>query len=119
METYPQEIEVWYIIPAIRKSLADELINLGMKQKDVALKLNLTTAAISQYKKSKRGKNIAFPAIIKDKIKISAVALSNNANSDVIIQDLIKEIRKTCLCQLHKSFDDTVDCNCNLCKGEK
>ena len=32
----PCEIVVWYVIPAIRSELAKELLNLGMKQKDVS-----------------------------------------------------------------------------------
>ena len=32
----PCEIVVWYVIPAIRSELAKELLNLGMRQKDVS-----------------------------------------------------------------------------------
>jgi hypothetical protein len=45
----PQEIEVWYIIPAIRKELAKRLVqHHEVAQKDVAELLGVTEAAISQ-----------------------------------------------------------------------
>jgi uncharacterized protein len=56
---FPQELEVWYVLPAIRKRLALALINKGKSQKDVAKLMYVTEAAVSQYKKSKRA-NDAF-----------------------------------------------------------
>ena len=54
----PCEIVVWYVLPAIRRELARELVKTyGMKQADVARKFEVTDAAISQYLKKKRGEN--------------------------------------------------------------
>ena len=50
-----QEIEVWYVIPAIRKEIAKGLVKKGLKQRAVARKLEITDAAVSQYFNSKRG----------------------------------------------------------------
>ena len=55
MKLMPQEIEVRYILPALRKELAIEL-SKDMKQKEVANILNITQSALSQYHKEKRGK---------------------------------------------------------------
>ena len=33
---FPQEIEVWYVLPAIRKQLALELIKQGLTQSQVS-----------------------------------------------------------------------------------
>ena len=64
---FPQEIEVWYILPAIRKQLAAKLVDSGMSQKEVAKLMQLTEAAISQYKKLKRAKeNIFNPEIDRE-----------------------------------------------------
>lgn len=54
----PCEIVVWYVLPAIRREIARELVNnYGIKQAEVARKFEVTDAAISQYLKRKRGEN--------------------------------------------------------------
>ena len=45
----PCEVVVWYVIPAIRSDLTKELLNLGMKQKQVCDVLDISQPAISQY----------------------------------------------------------------------
>ncbi len=54
----PCEIVVWYVIPAIRSELAKELLNLGMRQKDVSELMDITQPAVSQYITDKRGSGI-------------------------------------------------------------
>lgn len=102
---FPQEIEVWYILPLIRKQLAIGLIQEGLSQKEVASLMNLTEAAISQYKKEKRAKeNFLDPSlnkelqnsvkrIIKDKTKVYSeiIKLSNLAKSSGLICSLHKK----------------------------
>ena len=56
----PQEIEVWYVIPAIRREFAKGLIKKGLKQREVARMLGVTDAAVSQYFSSKRGSEVRF-----------------------------------------------------------
>ncbi len=66
MYSLPQEIEVWYIIPAIRRELTEILIkNYNLKQKQVAKILGTTESAISQYLHKKRAKEINFPKSMK------------------------------------------------------
>ena len=48
---HPQEIEVWYILPAIRKELVVVLKESGLTQRKIAGMLKVTEAAISQYSK--------------------------------------------------------------------
>ena len=50
----PQEIEVWYIIPAVRRELAKSMVKIGLKQKQIAVTLGITEAAVSQYLKLDR-----------------------------------------------------------------
>lgn len=52
----PCEGAIWYILPYIRAGLARELANLGLTQEEIAEELGLTQAAVSQYKRGKRGK---------------------------------------------------------------
>ncbi len=67
--TYPQEIEVWYVLPAIRKQIALSLIKKGMTQKEVATIMGVTEASISHYKKDKRARtNILETPKLKEQI---------------------------------------------------
>ena len=52
----PQEIEVFYIIPAIRRHIAMYMKLRGLKQNKIAELLHIDKAAVSQYIKKKRGK---------------------------------------------------------------
>ena len=52
----PCEIVVWYVLPMIRREVSKELVHThGMSQAEVARRIGLTDAAISQYLKKKRG----------------------------------------------------------------
>lgn len=112
----PQEIEVWYILPSLRKELAKELVKLGMKQKEVASLLDVTEAAISQYFKAKRAKGITFNKKIKAKIKTAAKNIYHNKESFTKeIQDLCALIKKeNILCEIHKKHDK-VPKKCDIC----
>ena len=69
---HPQEIEVWYIMPAIRKEFCNILLNNpNFNQKDIAKLLNITDAAVSQYKKEKRGQHVNLPKSIINEIESS------------------------------------------------
>mgnify|MGYP002738569992 CR=1 FL=1 len=78
----PCEIVVWYVLPAIRREIAKELVKTyGIKQADVARKFEVTDAAISQYLKRKRGENeiiqnSEFYDIFVEEIKASAEKLA-------------------------------------------
>lgn len=55
----PCELVVWYVLPAIRKDIAKELVEThNMSQTEVAKRFGVTGAAISQYLKKKRGENL-------------------------------------------------------------
>lgn len=62
MYSLPQEIEVWYIIPAIRRKLAVMLSGeYKLKQNEIARILGTTDAAVSQYISKKRANGMNFP----------------------------------------------------------
>jgi predicted transcriptional regulator len=62
MYTLPQEIEVWYIIPAIRRGLARCLTgHHGVSYDNVGKMLGISKAAISQYVNNKRAAKIQLP----------------------------------------------------------
>lgn len=52
----PCEIIVWYVLPIVRREVANELVSVHhLSQAQVARKFGVTDAAISQYLKKKRG----------------------------------------------------------------
>lgn len=119
----PCEIVVWYVIPSIRSELAKELLNLGMKQKQISELLDITQPAVSQYISDKRGHGIKFDTHTQNMIRLLA--------KDLIKQDLDQGaiIRRVCeicknvkaeeiVCQLHKEKDNAPT-GCNACMGSK
>jgi len=71
-ETMPQEVEVRYILPAIRRELARIFIQEHkLAQKEAAKILGLTEAAVSQYQHFKRAKEVVFSEGIVKEIRVS------------------------------------------------
>src|SRR3989344_2625363 len=113
----PQEIEVWYLIPALRRELAGIFINdYGMSQKKSSELLGITESAISQYLKSKRGNELKFSKTELSRIKKSAKSIAEGGNAMKELYDLCIVLRKSkTICSLHKSHDKSIDKNCDVC----
>ena len=79
MET-PQEIEVWYILPAIRKELALAMKLNGIKQVEIAKLLGVTKSAVTQYVNNKRANYVSFNSKIKNQIN-NSINLIHNTNN--------------------------------------
>lgn len=58
----PQEIEVLYILPAIRKEFAAAFKAFGADQRGIAKLLHVTEAAVSQYLSGKRAAKVDLGA---------------------------------------------------------
>ena len=116
-----QEIEVWYVIPALRKELAKALLDLDLTQKDIAKKLGLTEPAVSQYLKNKRGKDVAFSDAALNQVKLSAKKIfkSNARGASLIeIQRLCRYLKaKGHICKIHKNLNENMK-GCSICKGK-
>lgn len=100
---HPQELEVWYAIPAIRREIAKEMKRRGLGQKQIAGILGVTEAAVSQYFSRKRAHEIKFGAVLKKEIMRSVDKILNNP--DLIVQEVqrildLPEIRLQ-LCEIH------------------
>lgn len=110
----PQEIEVWYIIPAIRRELAKAFQKKGMKQREIARTLDITDAAVSQYFSSKRGTEVKFNQMIKKDLKQAAERIIKGGDTLVEIQRICKSCRndKIC-CYVHKHHGAPK--NCKVC----
>ncbi|MBN1385487.1 transcriptional regulator [Candidatus Woesearchaeota archaeon] len=116
----PQEIEVWYLLPSIRKALAKSFVHdFQLKQKDAARLLGITEAAVSQYLKDKRGAEINFTIAEKDRIRKTARSIIDDGKNVMkLIYDLCASFRgsKT-LCCIHRKHDKSLPKNCRICLG--
>lgn len=119
----PCEIVVWYVIPSIRSKLAKELLNLGMKQKEISQLLEITQPAVSQYISDKRGHEIDFEPEVEEYIKNMAKEMTTGELQPI---DLIPKFCAVCktiktqevLCQLHKEKVN-IPTHCNVCMGSQ
>jgi len=112
---HPQEIEVWYILPAIRKELVAAFKEKGKQQKEIAKLLNVTEPAVSQYVSEKRAKGITFPAEVKKFIKEAAEKIVDSESAFHQIQTINEFIKKTkVLCQLHAQIEGDLK-GCDVC----
>ncbi len=112
----PQEVEVWYILPAIRSALSKELSG-RLSQKQIAQILGITEPAVSQYIKGKRGTKVKFDEKIKTEIQVIAERLiSNSIHPIAALNYLSKKILMTnALCQIHMQVDKETPDNCRVC----
>lgn len=111
----PQEIEVLYILPAIRRGLAIEMKKSGLEQKKIACILCVTEAAISQYMKSKRACKVSFNPESLKAIKVAAKNIKDSNTMITETQKLLKLMRKLRItCDLHKDLADIPD-DCKCC----
>src|SRR5690606_13400106 len=83
METPCQKI-VWDLVPAIRASLAIELVKRGQSQATAAKLLGIAPSAVSQYISGKRGYRIEFQGETKELIEKLAQDLIDNKVPDFV-----------------------------------
>ncbi|MDD1670649.1 MAG: helix-turn-helix domain-containing protein [Methanomicrobiales archaeon] len=76
MRKTPCQQIVWDLLPAIRASLAAELVRNGISRQEVARILDIAPSAVSQYLSGKRGYRIVF-----------------EGQAESLIGDLAREIR--------------------------
>jgi predicted transcriptional regulator len=105
METPCQKI-VWDLVPAIRASLAIELVKKGQSQAASAKLLGIAPSAVSQYISGKRGYRIEFQGETKELIEKLAQDLIDNKVDDFVVR----------ICQICVSARG-IDKNCNSSCG--
>ena len=122
-ETMPQEIEVRYILPAIRRELARVFIQEhSLSQKEAARMLGLTEAAISQYQHYKRAKEVVFSNDVVNEIKASAKRIiADKASRQRLIAEMYRisgltKVRHI-LCDIHRAQSKELE-TCNVCFDE-
>lgn len=111
----PQEVEVHYILPALRKAITEALKAKGMSQKEIAGLLKVTEPAISQYLNSKRATNVEFNSVVKEAIQGVADTIEDSDALRAHTQDLLHVVRKEGItCSLCKPITDMPE-DCNIC----
>jgi predicted transcriptional regulator len=118
MKNLPQEIEIWYLIPALRREFAKIFVaDYDLNQKKVAKLLQISEASVSHYTNAHRGYNIKFSQAELKGIKVSAKKIITSRSP------LIKELYSLCmrfrksrsLCKIHRSFDKSIESGCRVC----
>ena len=96
MLTLPQEIEVWYIIPAIRRELSIWLTrDARMSYEKVGQILGISKAAVSQYINGKRATKIKLHERAEEELRRNCQSLAERkSNSVKVITDVLRFIRK-------------------------
>jgi len=89
MYALPQEIEVWYIIPAIRRDMAICFSREhGISYDNIAQMMGLTKAAISMYVSGKRARRIKMHPEALEEIKKSCKLIVNEKSS--VIKEILR-----------------------------
>jgi len=115
MDMILQEIEVWYAIPAIRREFALEMLKNGIKKAEIAKKLGITKAAVSQYLTKKRAQEMKFNKALKREIKKSVKRIIEGENPLKEIQKIISILRKkNFICKFHMS-KEKIEKKCRIC----
>ncbi|MBT7901882.1 MAG: hypothetical protein HN601_13170 [Candidatus Marinimicrobia bacterium] len=116
---FPQEVDVWYILPAIRKKIALGLLKSGLSQKDIAVLMKTSEATISHYKKEKRVKEDVLGSSIDIQIKKSVNKIIQNNSllfSEILkLSNIVKENGLFCKIYHDKTTMDTSTKPCNDC----
>lgn len=88
----PCQMIVWDVLPAIRAAIAEELINCGLSQQDIAKELDMAPSAVSQYLSKKRGYRIVFEDDVKESIHQLALDMKEKR-----VEDLPSRICQICM----------------------
>ncbi len=107
------DVEYLYIAPAIRKYVAQKLLERGFKQKEAAKIMGLTPPAINQYLKNKRASKVVFNNEEKQVINEEVHKL---VKGEINLQRLVKQVinrfeENGSVCRIHECIE-SVDRNC-------
>lgn len=117
MYSLPQEIEVWYIIPAVRKEFAKLLTKKHkLSYGKAGVILGISKSAVSQYLSNKRANKVKLNSATKKEVLKSAEIIANNPKFAVSeIQRILKFMKDSnCSCNVCKKYNKEVlgYCNC-------
>ena len=111
----PQEVEVFYILPAIRSGMAAAMKKQGMSQKEIARLLCVQESTISQYLSSKRAADVKFNERINKEIAAAVKRIKTKSNLVRETQNILAMVRsEKILCKVHESVAD-LPAGCDAC----
>ena len=88
----PQEIEVWYVIPAVRKELARLLTKKhGLSYDKAATALGITKDAISQYNNNKRAGKVRLHKTLISEIDKASDRIRKD--KDKTVKEILKILK--------------------------
>jgi predicted transcriptional regulator len=112
------ELEHWYVVPFLRKTIVQFLKLKGLSQKDIAFLLGITPPAISQYLNNKRAILLEkqCPAASKKIKAIIDKRISQKQNEELNLFKLQAEVlreleEKKIICEIHKAIDGFENCD--------
>ena len=115
MKLMPQEVEVRYILPTIRKEFALELHKRKISQKEIAKLLDLTPAAVSQYLNNKRASNIELSNHKEIQKSIKNILENKKGPYEEMYKVSKLLIQDRTLCKIHKILDKNIPEDCKIC----
>jgi len=105
MHYMPQELEVWYILPAIRSQLAKALLKKGLNQTEISKKMGVTRGAVSHYIMHKRANALRFNQKLLKAIDKSAAVIAAKGNFIAETQKICELVKKEIgLCAISKQL---------------
>jgi len=115
----PQEIEAYFVLPALRRDLAMSMKANGLAQKEIARLLGVTEPAVSQYLSAKRAKEVTFSKTVHRKISEAAGKITDAHSLIEQMQRLLSVVRDdNVVCKIHKNMGFG-ECNVDFCLGKK
>ncbi|MBW3019742.1 hypothetical protein KY334_00440 [Candidatus Woesearchaeota archaeon] len=113
----PQDMQVRYLFPLLRKETAKQLQKKGLKQKDISSIMGLTEGAVSQYLKDKRGTELKLS---EDEITIIEKSIKKLIDKKIDFSEWLFNVSKKIgvpsqLCKIHRSIEK-VPAKCKLCE---
>ena len=113
----PQELEVYYLLPALRSELAKALKLQGKSQKEIAQLFGVSEPAVSQYVHEKRGADVEFTPELQKTIAESAKRIADNVTfireTQLLLQKVWKEKFICTVC--HDQNGTAIPKNCGVC----
>jgi predicted transcriptional regulator len=122
----PCVIVVYYVLPAIRAFIAQNLVKGNLSQLDIAIKMGVTPAAITHYIKGKRGSSLVkkisqSERAVKTILELAECLKREETPIDVILSKTCEACRairsERLICDIHQAKMQALKkCGCNLCE---
>lgn len=118
----PCEIIVHKVLAGIRAELAMRLLDEGLSQQEIASKLGLSKAAVSQYVNAKRGFDIDISGSVEEEMQKLTEILKNETQPTEVVDGICAICHAIqdsgWLCKEHIGPSHT-DENCAICMKHK